>query len=222
MAKKYFKRRRFHRKKTTLAKKVAKLSKLVKISKPEIKHFDLSATVGPLTNNPTIYVSPLSNIVQGSGDFQNRIGDKINVKSLRFRTCLSLAAGAVGGQRVRVLAFLFRRNPDAITTTFSTVINLYLSSTTMNTTLAPMAWIDWDNKGSFKTLMDKSVILNNVDATIARKYKMDFNVPLKGTKVDYVNNGSTMSKNEIYVCWISENDTGVDLQYQYRVEYTDA
>lgn len=216
-------KRKYYRKgRKTLAAKVAKLTKMVRVAKPEIKHYDLSGTLIP-DNNPTVAFTPYRNLVQGSGDFQNRIGDKIMAKTMRIRTTWALTAGAVG-RRCRMIAFTYKYNPDAVTTSLSTIINLYLSSSTLNSSLAPLAYLDWDNKGSFHTLYDKSRTISNISDLTSPYHKWDFTIkiPTASRPVHFVNNGSTVSRNELFVFLIQELDTGISVDFNYRFEYTDA
>lgn len=216
-------KRKFYRKgRKGLAAKVAKLTRMVKVIKPEIKHFDTYATVLP-DNNPTVALTPYRNIIQSTGDFQGRIGDKIGMKSFRIRTSWLLTAGAVG-RRCRMIAFTYKYNPDAVTSTLSTIINLYLASSTLNSASAPLAFVDWDNKGSFTTLYDKSRMINNTSDLTSPNIKWDFTIkfPPASRTVNYVNNGSTISRNELFIFFMQELDTGISVDYNYRMEYYDA
>lgn len=220
-----FRRKKYTTKKPTLARQVAVIKKTLRQRKPEVKHFDTSATGALPDNNPTLLLAPYRNIVQGTGDFQSRIGDKISMKKFQFRSIWSLTTTATQAVRCRTIAFIYKRNPDAITTAFSTIINLYLSSTTINTTISPMAFRDWDNQKSFVTLYDKTRMLrstgNEVSAGSVINWDWVLRIPSSCSQIDYVNNGSSIASNELIIAFLTETDSGVSVNYQYRMQYID-
>jgi len=223
MPKKYYRRKKTAHK-PTLVRQVAAIKKLVAIRAPEKKYYDVASTANVVDNLPSINITPYRNITQGTGDFANRIGDQIRVTGpLRLKTTWTLAAAA-NATRVRMFAFIFKRNPDAVTSTWSTVVNLYLSSAYMNTTSAVMADRDHDNAGSFVTLYDQVRVLNVHQSTVNNKILWDVNIKVPSTysKVGYVNAGTTVSQNELFIGFLQENDGAVTVDYHYRFYYVDA
>jgi len=222
MPKKYFRRKKTT-KKPTLKRQVAIINKLVKQQKPELKHYDVGSTGVSIDNNPTFALTPCRNISNGTTDFGTRVGDKILQKAFKVKAQLFLAAASTVGERVRVFAFIYKKNPDQVVSTWATVVNLYLSSTTMNTSTAPFAFLDWDNHSSFKTLYDKTHTLNVQDSTAAYVKNIDFTIkiPSRYQKVSYVASSAAPSDNELYVGVVSTTDTLVTMAYNTRYYYTD-
>lgn len=213
--------------KPTLKDKVDKLSKKVsRIGKTiETKHEDSGAFSLTPDNAATTGGAPYRNISQGTADFTKRIGDKITVKTFRMRSTVHLTS-LTAPQALRLCVFIYKNNPDAITTALSTIIQLYLSSTTSNGTQFHQAFKDWDNNNSFKTLYDKRKIIQpcNSQATTVSKYNwdIDIKIPKAYQNVQFVDNGTTVSKNELIFLWVAENDTGLTIYSQWRQEYQDA
>lgn len=209
-------------KRNTLAKKVATLTKKVNILKPELKHYDATALATTINNNPTFAILPTRQIVNGTSDFGQRVGDKILQKQFKFRGDMYLAFGSPG-QRVRFIAFIYKRNPDQVVSPFATVINLYLASATMDTVAAPLAFLEWDNNKSFMTLYDKTHIINGDDAALSKLKSVDFtvNIPKSCQQVAFSASTAAPTQNELYVCAISSSDTVTSINYNYRYTYVD-
>lgn len=223
-AKMRYKYRRFYKSTqgvTTLAKKVNRIQRIVNRDKPEKKHYEIGAIGGVMNNDPQFVLFPTRQITTGTSDFGSRIGDKITQVNYNFRGDLLFTG--VSGVRVRLIAFIYKHNPDQAISTWSTIINLYLTSSVMNGVTAPLAYKDWDNNSSFATLYDKYHILNPVDSTgtaVVRK-KVDFNVkiPKAYQEVNYINGGQTPTKNELFICAISSSDSAVTCDYNSRYTY---
>lgn len=207
---------------TALVKKVNRIAKMVKSNKPELKYaWNYNNTL--VDNLPTAFVAPYRTITQGTTDLGNRIGDDISVKKCKFTGWLDLPAGS-NGQIFRAIAFIMKRNPDAITTSFSTIINLYLESTTMNTSQAPNAFMDWDNHGAFVTLFDKKIAVNPTtsDKGTKRVFNMNISIPTRYQKVSYANGGIYPTDNELIIAFLGDNDNILYYTYTFKVSYTDA
>lgn len=211
------------RTKMTLKKKVDKLSKIVATNSPEVKHLDVAAAGVTVDNNPTFFLAPYRNIIQGDSDFSQRIGDKLVAKKFNLRgTLYKTYVSNSFPTQVRVFAFIYKHNPDNITTAWSTIVNLYLTSATMNSTLATMAYGDWDNHASFKTLYDKTFVINHEFAGDKMKeVEFTINIPKKYQRVDYATDGSGVLRNELFIGMIQTADLGLFMDYQYRLQYTD-
>lgn len=220
MPKKFYKRKTT--KKPTLKRQVAIIKKLVQAAKPELK-YSWNYNNVTIDNLPTSFVFPYRTISQGTTDLGNRIGDDIMVKKCKFTGWLDLPAGS-NAQIFRFIAFIFKKNPDGVTSSFSTIINLYLESTNMNTVQAPNAFMDWDNHSSFVTLYDKKVAINpsTSDKGTKRVFDVSLSIPAKYQHVAYANGGTTPAENELVIAFLSDNDNIVYYTYTFKVSYTDA
>lgn len=207
-----------------LSKKVSKLTRMVKAQKPETKYYDVAVTGTLVDNNPTQFVAPYRQLTVGTADFAQRIGDTIRVNNLKFRSTWTLNAGYP--YRVRMFAFIYKRNPDSVNSSWSTIVNLYLSSAYMNSTSANLSERDWDNRASFVTIYDKFRIMNPTDTNVSAAKKMIWDVnlviPKKYKTVQYVNGSTSVSQNELFIGFIQESDANVYVDYHYRYTYTDA
>lgn len=204
-----------------LLARVNKIAKMVRAAKPELKYaWNYASTA--ITNDPTAGIFPHRSITQGLTDVGSRVGD--DIKSKRFTCTGALQLPALSnGQVFRAIAFIYKKNPDAITTSFATIINLYLESTTMNTSYAPYAFMDWDNHGDFATLYDRTVVINPSDSayTTLKKFNFSFNIPKKYENCVYANGGTYPSENELVIAFVSSGDSVVTYNYTWRLSYTD-
>lgn len=209
--------------KPTLTRQVAVIKKLVATRAPEKKYYDVGSTGNVIDNLPSYNITPYRNITQGLGDYANRIGDKITIaSSVNFRSTWRLNGAT--SLEVRLVAFIFKRNPDSVTSTWSTIINLYLSSAYMNSELAVKANQDWDNAKSFHTVYDQTRVINpngeNTDALL--KWNVNFQIPQKYREIAYSAGGTGVNTNELFIGLISQYDTSTLVNWHYRFAYTDS
>jgi len=222
MKKKYVpkKRRSFKRKSTIkkLAKKVNKLTRQV-----ETKYYNISGLGALPDNNPTLGIRPYTNISQGLTDYGSRIGDKITVKYLRLNTQWELGAG-VAGRSARIIVFVMKENPDSVAAAWSTIWNLYQESAYANSINVVNGVLDYDNRSGFTTLYDVKRDLNPTNDTLASTHKWNVNIkiPVRCQKVQYVNNGATISRNELFIALLQDTDTGLSVNYVSQFFYSDA
>lgn len=209
-------------KRITLAKKVTKLTKQVRNIMPETKYIDGSA-YGMIPSYSGNYISPLSTIAQADDDIGSRIGDKIRLKNVEFRMSLWAAPGAEPTQ-IRFIVFQMLRNPDQVLTNNQTIINLYLSSTHHGTSQFVRSFKDWDNMSCFRTLYDSSKVVTADEAANGGQliWNPRIRIPEVGKNISYANNATgTVTKNEIFFCWISDTAGTASVDYQYRLKYID-
>lgn len=219
-------KRRYYRgkkNKSTLAEKVSKIQKTLAVRKPEVKYSRLYSNFS-INNGPTASIFPYRNTLPGTNDDSGRIGDRIRVLNCHIKGYFLLFP-TYQSTVVRTIAFIYKRNPDAITTSFSTIINLYLDSTSMNTNQAINSHRDVNNKDSFVTLYDKSQTVNQIDpVTIAPKRKFDLNlrIPKKYAQVEYADGGtSNPTCNELIIAMISDTDDLLTYYYTTQINYID-
>lgn len=210
--------------KKTLAKKVAKLSKIVLAQKPELKYYRSAAT--SFVYQAGNLIRPCAAISQGTSDVGNRIGDKIHLKNFNIKFYTEVNT-AVAFANVRFILFQYKNNPDQVVNTDSTIINLILDSAINNTTYFPMAHYDWDNKQSFRVLKDTGpIMINHDDSTTAtaKNFRMNYSFNNNNAEVQYVQNSSSaVSKNELMLLCISNfASSNVSMVYNYQMTYTDA
>lgn len=222
--------RKTYRKKTrpTLAKKVAKIARVVKAQKPEVKYVESTGTGKLITNDYDSTLQPCQNIAIGSTDYGTRIGDKIRIQSLNYKFQIHLASGAPS-RPCRIIVFQYKNNPDAVLTTPVTITNLLMESAYANSTRAVLATYDWDNKSSFRVLYDKTRMLetqplNTNTGAQVNEYLWSVYVPLKNVnrEVSYYQGTSFPTKNEIFVLMITDIDGNMSCDYLGRMTYTDA
>lgn len=200
-----------------LAKKVNKLYKQV-----ESKHFRVAGLGALPDNNPTLAIRHYPNISQGDIDYGNRIGDKITMKRVTFRSVWEHGAG-YSGRVGRIVVFVMKDNSDGIASAWSTIWNLYSESTYANSLNVVNAGHDYDNRGNFVTLYDKTMCFNPDIADKAKVYKWDFSltIPPRLQNVQYFAGGVTVVKNELFIALLQDSDTGLSVNYVSEVFYTD-
>jgi len=219
LKKKYVKRRRSFKKRSTIKKLVKKVNKLYRGI--ETKHYNISGLGALPDNNPTLAIRPYPSITQGLTDFGSRIGDKITVKYLRFKSTWEIgpAAGKVG----RIVAFIMKDNSDGIASAWSTVWNLYSESAYANSINVVNAGTDYDNKRNFVTLYDQKRVFNPQQSTLNQSYVWDFNIkiPTKCQNVQYIGASTTVVKNELFIALLQDTDSGMAINYVSEFYYSD-
>lgn len=207
----------------SLAKKVANLTKMVVAQKPEIKLY--RAYAAPFIYQSGSLIRPCLNIVQGDSDVGERVGDEINLKSFNFRSYVEVNS-AIAFASVRFVLFQYKHNPDAVVSTDSTIINLLMDSALHNTTYFPTAFYDWDNRSAFRILKDTGPIIINhqgpASTATAKEININYTFKNSNRKVQFVQAGATVSKNELILLVISNvASSNISNLYNYQLTYTD-
>lgn len=215
--------------KTPLGRVVRRIQKKVRKLNPELKYIDVNYDSAlPVLNNISATDSRmdiLPNITQGPGDYGNRIGDKICLKSLNIRGQLVLGT-AYSFQPVRVLIWAPRSNPDGANSYLS-MANEYITSALDNTNMAPFVMKDWDNKSAFVTLYDRMYMLRSTvsvgNAGTVHPTVIPFRIKLnlKSRIAQYFGGGPSLVKNQIFVTFLSSIDNAVTFNAYARLTYTD-
>lgn len=222
MPRKVYRKRRNYKRKEPLAKKVAKIQKQLVARKPETK-YSWNYGSPTINNGPTAGIFPYRSIAVGTSDLNGRIGDKIHVNSFKCKGYLKLPA-TYASSAFRCIAFVYKHNPDAITTSFATIINLFLESTLMNTNQAINSYLDHDNKSSFAVLYDKFFPVNAIAPTVCDKiqpYNFTVRLPKKYRDVEFSNGGVYPAKNELVILFMSDTDDLLLYYHNYMLTYTD-
>jgi len=216
--KKYGRRR--GKKKSVIKKLTEKVNRITRSIEP--KYWEISGIGALPTNDPSLAVRPYGTISQGDADVGERIGDVLSVSKVHFHTTWNLAAAAAG-RKCRIVAMIFKHNPDAVTTATSTIWNLCMESAQANSINVVNGFRDHDNMSGFSVIMDKAFVLNASDSAVITSKSINFtlNIPKKYRQVHYVNNGTLISRNELLVYFVQEADTAVDINYVCRFDYTD-
>jgi len=220
-------KKRVYRKRTTrkptLARQVAVIKKTLRLRKPEVKHYGVASLANVVDNDPSLFFSPLRSIIQGDADYGERVGDKLRLKNFNLRT--SWLCTGVDPRRCRMIIFSYKNNPDGVISSWSTIINLYLSSAYANTQSMVTAYKDWDNNSTYHTLYDKTRLIQPQTFDVASKteilWDVNIKLPMSCQEVHYGNNGVDITHNEFFVAFIQEYDNNLTVNYQYRLTYTD-
>lgn len=190
-----------------LEKKVYKIQKRV-----EPKYIALVATQAHNFNG-TIF-SQLNTISQGTSDTAQRIGDRINLKSIKvnYEVKENTGVGSFGATFVRLIVFIDKE------------VNLTLGAdilTNTGTGFAPIGHYQWDNSRNFMILKDKKFAL----CTSKPNYVGSFKVNLKDIPVQFDGGTTTILKNDLKIMWIADTNLGTDnptCLHSSRIEYYDS
>lgn len=216
-AKRAFKGKR----KSTIKKLVKKVNKLYKGI--ETKHYNISGLGALPDNNPTLAIRPYPNITQGLTDYGSRIGDKITVKYVRFKSQWELGAGYTG-RAGRIVAVIYKENPDALGgSTVNQVWNFVMDSAYANSVNVVNSGKDYDNRGNFTIVYDQKRSFNPDVATLSKTFQWDVNIkiPLRHQQVQYIGGGTTVVKNELFIFLLQDTDTGLSINYVSEFYYSD-
>lgn len=213
-------RKRKSKKKGVIKKLTEKVNRITKGI--EQKYWEISGLGALPTNDPSLAVRPYGTIVQGDADLGERIGDMLYVSTVHFHTTWNLAA-ASAGRKCRIVAMIYKQNPDAVVTPTATIWNLCMESAQANSINVVNGFRDHDNMNAFSVIMDKAFVLNASDSAVITSKSVNFSlsIPKKYRDVHYVSNGTTISRNELLVFFVQEADTAVDINYVCRFNYTD-
>lgn len=212
-------RRKSYKRKSTLKKLTRKVNKLYRGI--ETKHYNISGLGALPDNNPTLAIRPYPSITQGLTDFGSRIGDKITVKYMKFKSTWEF--GSAFGKIGRIVAFIMKDNSDGIASSWSTVWNLYSESAYANSVNIVNAGVDYDNKKNFVTLYDEKRAFNPQQDTLAQSYIWDFTIkiPAKCQNVQYIGASTTVVRNELFIALIQDTDSGMSINYVTEFYYSD-
>lgn len=221
MVKKYVKKRRVLKKRPSVKKLAKKVNKLYRAI--ETKHFRVAGLGALPDNDPSLAIRPYGFGI-GTGDYGARIGDKITAKWLKFKSIWDLSPG-IGGVAARIIVFVMKANPDAIANSWITIYNLYQESAFSNSLNVVNANKDYDNKSNFVTLYDKKVVMNPTTETLttSKAWDFDIRIPPALQNVQYFSgSGSNISKNELFIALIAEQDSSFAINYNAEIFYQDA
>lgn len=179
------------------------LSKIV-----EYKHLLANVSMNPPNNGTVIGVI---NIPQGVSD-QERIGDKITVKSIRLK--YSLAIGDATNY-VRFIIFQWKQN------------TVYTSAPTVPSILASVtptiySQYNWDNRSNFQILYDRThtLLSNRPNVFVTRR----INIKYLAKQLQFVGGSATVGSNMIYCLAISDSSAvpNPGILASFDIVYVDA
>jgi len=215
------KTRRFGTKRrTTLARKVKRITRIVRSLKPEVKYFDSSVTNSSLTANGFIY--PLNNVVQSTSASNDitRIGDIITNKLLHFRArVLCNGNSASASDMVRLILFWGKSEQG----TFP-VPSLLLNSSTLGGFIAPLSMQSYDYRRDITVIKDQTHQLPGESLTqgIPLEWEINWKVPLKH-KTNFIAATTNMSDHGLYLLAVGDSTSNMpQMDYVARVTFTDS
>lgn len=213
-----------------LAKKVARLTKLVKGITPEVKYLDTNLTfinVGSASGA----LGNIMALAQGA-DFNQRIGDKVRVKGIQFFVRISTAAGSIGASPTseEFTRFMLVRDTQTVADTLPSpalVVNdpARPAYPVLNTANALGRFIImWTSPLFVHSRCAQSSVAGGVTTplspsqtpTIFKSMKCDIPVTYNGTL------STDFQKNSMYmVCFTSLAAGTLDADCQVRIAYID-
>lgn len=201
--------------------KANKALKMVRQLTKNIEHkFYVRSIVEPQIDNDGIVYSLLNNISQGLND-QNRIGDKITIKSIEFRyawqsNTIVPAVGAANPRGMVCRAIMYwdktntLNNPDDI-----------MQATAGSA--APFSNVKHDEQGNYIIIFDKFFRLNPTSALSSMNFKFKRHVN-KTVRFDAGTN--LILSNDLKLCFITNIGSGdpdqPSAQFWSNIKYTDS
>lgn len=195
-----------------------------------VQSYDGSTT---LTRADQIVSLPMGS-VQGTADFNQRVGDQVTFKHIDFNYRLNLDAlrgpeETQASTSIRVMLF-WDSQPSAITTAGALAVNpVYWPQLLQNAPLgvtnniqktqAILSQKDWDNRKRFQIVYDKIHTLSS-NYTIASTTQnsslgprattgvASFSKNYNGQKIRFVAGGSTVQNRQLYLAYLS--DVGIN------------
>lgn len=191
----------------------------------ETKYIDSSVNTGALSANTVALVNfsgPLSgtslNLIAIGNSGETRVGQKVNIQTIRFRGQVDLASNIIGAARVRITLILDSQANGAAPATATIFTDSNID-----------AFQDIDNVGRFKIIKDKFITINSHygipgTSTGAAVVPFKFNHKCKGTPIHYSGSAGTIAeiRSNNYFLVVNTNVGGVvTLQGKSRVAYKD-
>lgn len=208
-----YKRRRYGRRYGT--RKYVTAQQVVKIAKAEVKREEkkeLELKIADKAAGPTnitwagTMVNLSNYISQGTGGFDNRVGDNINLKSLLMRWQVARSDNE-NSFRIVVFRWMSDSTPTA-QSIFDTTGSL----------LSCLSPLEKDTAHSVQVLYDELVVVSTY--TNARQVGKFYRK--LGGKAQWTT-GGTSGKGHVYMALVSDNGvTGVPFNYWCRIRFTDA
>lgn len=213
-----------------LARKVNRLSKIVKGIQPELKFLSLTGSAANVTDTTGLAV-PLVFLTAGT-DYNNRISDRVRVKRVQFTVRISTAAASLGATPTseEFTRFYLIQDLQQVSDTSPTVNDVLFSGSTPQFPVLNMSTA----QGRYKMLWHSPLMVHSRLATssvagavttplsptqspvVSCDRSMDLLVTFNGTA------NTDIQKNGLYLL-VSTNlaaDT-LDIDYNWRVSYLD-
>lgn len=195
----------------------------------EKKVVDLNLASYAVENTGTV-ITLLNGCVAGSQNF-NRIGRKINLKSLQLRGFLNQTDSSTGLTYVRMIIFYDKQANGAAPTFANVITSQNIAGTTSS---AATDMVNLDNRDRFEIIRDRVFCLGAIDTTATQTYTgspqniaIDEYVRL-GNRETVFNAGTAgtvgdIQSGSLYVVWISNqaNATGATFVGSYRTRFID-
>lgn len=225
MKRKFLKRKFKRGNKAKSVKKIAyKALRLATKNKPELKYAQPTTTISATVNYGGAILAPYRYIAQGTGDANTRIGDKIRATGLQMRMSFFFPA-TLSNTVYRVVAFIYKHNPDNVIVNTNTILNMYMDSLYHNTSQAPLFLRDFDNRFAFKTLYDRTFSYSKDTTTVPanKPHQLRLKIPAKYAQINYFQGGTQPNRNELFILLINDKSAS-DLfcDWNFRLTYTDA
>lgn len=206
-------------KKAKSSKSLVQTIKKIVRNQQELKQFDVWLTSHvPLTNAGQIW--GLTNVNQGTTDNQ-RVGDHLTPKSLRFRAHFQAVAGQVQ-MAVRVILFRWDRNTTDVTGASTPPVPQDLIQV-LNNVVTPVYPTSWDLKDNFTIIRDHQFWVQDQANTEMIEWYIDCTKGrAKTDSIDYVG-GSTDGIHKFYVAMYTETSSnGPSVVFSNRFSFFDA
>jgi len=207
---KRFRRRRNGKKKTDGTKALKLVRTIMRAT--EIKYIRNQATTTNLVDwNGGI--ASLNEINRGTGDLNNRIGDKIQPVKVLFNMSIFQNSLAVFSTHCRIILFWDKQ---------SKVVNVndLMSSTTLGTNIAPLSLVRFDKRFQVNILLDRLIRLDHSSpvSAIIRK-----TITLKNKFTQFNENSLVINTGALKMILISDEETNApNMLYDIRVLFNDS
>jgi len=209
---------------------VALNNKIKKINKNiELKKCDVIQASTVISNTGSS-LSTLTNIIQGTGEFENRIGTQINPTSIQIRCNFLSNTAILNASRVRMMVFWDRQSNGAVSPLTSAGISSLLDNSIItDLTMSPL---NYDDIQRFTVLYDKVWNLNpqvSTSATTLIPMSKFMKKKLKLSRlVKFTGAGPVIPyTNSLVIAWFANNNGGSSallptVECGARVYYRDA
>jgi len=203
-------------------------------SSAEIKAVDIEEISYPFRDPTTASGITLLNGIQAGAGFYNRIGSRIEMKSLQINGFLGPAVGASSTTPANLrMLIVYDRQPTGALPVISDILQDRLQTGVAIT--GGLSHINLDNRDRFSILRDvrwampttTAGVLTGVASGVGEPWTVNLFLKLKGLGVHYksTTNPTTIADiatGALYACWVAEtNDSDWVIEAGFRLRYDD-
>jgi len=197
-------------------------SRMLRAEQKTIESFNAAF---PVNNDTTVLTAALLNGVAIGSDFTQRIGRKIQMKSILFRGNVEVDPATTDVAHGSFVRFMIVYDKQWNSQTVGvTLMSDVLQNITTGTGVATVSPMNLNNRDRFKVIMDKRVTVDMGKQTVKVDFFKKFKKPLEVTFSGTTNTEGSIATGALWFLWFGSHPAGNDdasAAYYNRVRFVD-